>query len=126
MAGGRDDLAPMLVLGEDAKFEEVRRIIGDRVGVTAPTPCREFNDVRLCNVGVIERSMLPIELELGALRRGDFVGRFNPEVAGVPCPFGLAILWVTGEEDGRAVAAAADSESRFMFPASTPPSLFVD
>ena len=91
MAGGRDDLAPMLVLGEDAKFEEVRRIIGDRVGVTAPTPCREFPDVRLCNVGVIERSMLPIELELGALRRGFFVEWSKPEGEEVTWPFVDAI-----------------------------------
>lgn len=111
------------MLGEDAKCEEVRRVAG---GVTPPAPWREFNDVRLCSVGVAERSLLPIELELGALRSGVFVERFKPEGEEVPWPFGVAILWTTGEEGGRAVATAVDNESRFMLPASAPPSLFVD
>lgn len=116
----------MLVLGEDVTCEEVRRSAGDRVGVTAPTPCRELNDVRLCNVGVVERSLLPMELELGALRRGVFIERFERRGEDVPWPFGVAIFWVTGEEAGRAGAAAADNGCRFMLPAGAPTSLFVD
>ena len=58
----------------EANVEEVRRKAGDRGGVTPPIPWREFKDVRLCSVGVIDRSFRPMELELGVLRRGLFRG----------------------------------------------------
>lgn len=115
----------MAVLGEDARCEEIRRIAGDRGGVTPPAPCSELSDVRECSDGVVERSLLPIELELGVLRSGGFVELFLPDGEALPCLSG-AIVWATGEEAGRAVAAAVDNESRFMLPVRAPASLFVD
>lgn len=66
--GGSGVLGPTPGLG-DARFEDVRRNAGDRGGVP---PCRELNDARLCNVGVLERSDLPMDAELGVLRNGVF------------------------------------------------------
>ena len=66
--GGRLDLAPILVpLGEAARAEEVRRNTGDRGDVLPPPACKEPNDVRLRNVGVVDRSLPPIEPDLGVL-----------------------------------------------------------
>lgn len=48
-----------MLLGEAARFEEVRRKAGDRGEMRPPVPCKEFNDVRLRNVGVVGRSLLP-------------------------------------------------------------------
>lgn len=72
--GGRLDLGPILVvlLGEAARAEEVRRKAGDRGEVLPPVPCKEPKDVRLRNVGVIGRSLPPRETELGARRRWAF------------------------------------------------------
>lgn len=69
-AGGeRFDLAPILaLLGEAAKFEDVRRKTGDRGETFSRVPCKELSDVRLRTVGVDGRSLLLSELELGALR----------------------------------------------------------
>ena len=58
-----------MLLGEAARAEEVRRKAGDRGECLPPVPCKELNDVRLRNVGVVGRSLPPIEPELGALPR---------------------------------------------------------
>ena len=69
--GGRFDLALIFVLlGEPAKVDEGRRKAGDRGDVLPLGPCKEPNDFRLRNVGVVGRSSEP---ELGALRRGVFL-----------------------------------------------------
>ena len=62
-----------MLLGEAASVEEVRRKAGDRGEVLPPVPCKEPNDVRLRNVGVVGRSLPPSEPELGTLRRGVFL-----------------------------------------------------
>lgn len=66
--GGRLDLAPIFVpLGEAARAEEVRRKAGDRGEVFPLVARKEPNDVRLRNVGVVDRSLPPIEPDLGVL-----------------------------------------------------------
>ena len=58
------------MFGEDARFEDVLRKDGDLGGVASSTPFKELREVRLCNVGVVDRILLPMELELGVLLRG--------------------------------------------------------
>lgn len=69
-----------MLLGEAARFEEVRRKTGDRGEVLPPVCCKEPNDVRMRNVGVVGRALLPSEPELGALRRGAFLEWNGPGV----------------------------------------------
>ena len=57
-------------------------------------PCKELSDVRLRTVGVIGRSLLLSELELGALRTGGFP---------------VAVDGAIGDEGGKAVATAVES-----------------
>lgn len=124
--GGRLDLAPIFALGEEAKYDDVRRMAGDRGGVAPPTPCNELRDVRLCNVGVEDRSLPPRELELGVLRRGVRAERVGMEGDAVPSCSWFIEGGTTGEDGGRAVAAAEESESRSILSESKLPSLFVD
>ncbi len=113
--GGSDDLAPMLTFGEDEKCEEVRRIPGDRDGVAPPALCNELSDVRLRKVGVVDRSLFPIELELGALRRGVLAGWFEPgEGEGFSLWLEATGRWAMGDEGGRGVSIAVENDSRFM------------
>jgi hypothetical protein len=63
----------MPAIGEDVRCEDVLRKAGDRGGVHIPVPCKEFMDARLDMVGVVDRSLPPKELELGALLSGEFV-----------------------------------------------------
>lgn len=96
---------------DGVKFDEVRRIAGDRGGVCPPALCSELRDGRLCIAGVVDRSLMLKELELGVLRRGLFCTCWGPCVEDKPsaaCLNGEA----AGEDGGRAVAAAAPSESR--------------
>ena len=58
----------MAVLGEDARFEEVRRNAGDLGGVASRIFCIELSDVFLCSVGVVDRTWIGLELELDVLR----------------------------------------------------------
>lgn len=117
----------MVVLDEDERYDEVRRIAGDRGGVMPPVLCKEFREVRLCRVGVVDRWMLPIELELGALRMGVLTERFLPgEGEEFSLLLEFVIRWATGEEGGRGVSIAVDKESCFMLFASVAPSIFVD
>ena len=109
-----------MLLGEAARVDEVRRKAGDRGEVFPPVLCKEPNDVRLCNVGVVGRSLPPSEPELGALRRGGFL-EWNGLVM-VPGNSGAAI----GDEGGRGVPAAVESERRFRVSNSAAPLLFVD
>lgn len=113
----------------DAKFEEVRRMAGDRGGVDPPALCNELRDGLLCIVGVFDGSLLLNELELGVLRRGLFCSWGRPDDKDSPsanCFRGEAM----GEDGGRAVAAAAPSESRVGSSVGrsegTVPWLFVD
>ena len=108
------------------RCDEVLRKAGDRGGVPPPVPCKELRDARLCSVGVVERSLPPRELELGALRRGDFVEWLRPEGEEVPWRSREAMGEAAGNEGGRTVAAAVESERRFMSSRSMAPSLFVD
>lgn len=62
----------LVLLGEAVRVEEVRRKTGDRGEFFRPVSCKEPNDVRLRNVGVIGRSLPPSEPELGTLRKGEF------------------------------------------------------
>ena len=89
-------------------------------------PCREFKDARLRRVGVEDRSLLPRELELGALRSGGFAALFGLEGEAFPWLSRLIIDGATGEEAGRGVEATVESESSFMSSESRAPSFFVD
>lgn len=125
--GGRDDLAPIFAFDEGEKYDEVRRIAGDRGGVALPPPCRELSELRLCRVGVVDRSTLLIEVELGALRRGVLTAFFDPgEGDALPLVPETVVVWTIGDEGGRGVSIAVDNESRCMLSASVPPSLFID
>lgn len=84
---------------------------GDRGGVDPPALCKELKDGLLCIVGVFDGSLLLNELELGVLRRGLFCSGGRPGDKDNPsadCLSGKGM----GEDGGRAVAAAAESESR--------------
>ena len=96
-----------MLLGEAARAEDVRRKAGDRGEFLPPKPCKELNDVRLCNVGVVGRSLPPAEPELGALRRGVLLEFNGPEM--VPDSSGAI-----GEEGGKGVEAAVESDRRFF------------
>lgn len=74
----------MFEVGEEVKWEEVRRKAGDRGGVPPPVPCKELKEVRLRSVGVVDRSLPPREPELGARRRGAFVDAFELEGEELP------------------------------------------
>ena len=124
VGGGSDDLAPTFAMDEDEKYEEVRRTAGDRGGVALPLLCKEVNDARLLRVGVVERSVFPMELELGALRSGDFAETLRA-VEEILLAFGLLADIATGEEGGRGVSTAVERESRSMLSDSAAPSLFI-
>ncbi len=111
---------------EDARFEDVLRKDGDLGGVASSTPFKELKDVRLCNVGVVDRTELPTDPELGVLLRG---------LLGIcTCPKGEAARYETPcaldcktiGELGRGVAAVVLSESRLTLSEIDVPSLFVD
>jgi len=74
----------MFEVGEEVRWEEVRRNAGDRGGVPPPAPCKELREVRLRSVGVVERSLPPREPKLGARRRGVFVDVFELEGEELP------------------------------------------
>lgn len=114
----------MAVTGwDDTKFDEVRRMAGDRGGVCPPALYSELYDGLLCIVGVFERSLLAMELEPGVLRRGLFCNCWALGAADtVCCLTGEA----TGEDGGRAVAVAVPSESRLRPSESMLPWLFID
>ena len=57
----------LALLGEAARFVEARRKAGDRGEALPAVPCKELNDVRLRNAGVVGRSLLPSEPVLGTL-----------------------------------------------------------
>lgn len=105
---------------DGVKFDEVRRIAGDRGGVCPPALCSELSDGRLCIVGVVDRSLMLKELELGVLRRGLFCSCGGPCVKDNPSA-GCLSGGTTGEDGGRAIAAAASSESRLESDESTVP-----
>ena len=113
----------------DGKFEEVRRMAGDLGGVDPPALCNELKDGLLCILGVLDCSPLLNELELGVLRRGLFCSGGRPDDKERPSAKCLGGE-VMGEDGGRAVAAAALSESRVRSSVggseSTVPWLFVD
>ena len=91
----------LALLGEAARFEEVRRKAGDRGETVSRVPCKELNDVRLRTVGVVGRSML---LSEGALRTGGFpVG-----VPGTSGTSGTSMDGAMGDEGGKAVATAVE------------------
>ena len=105
---------------DGVKFDEVRRIAGDRGGVCPPALCSELSEGLLCIVGVVDRSLMVKELELGVLRRGLSRSCWGPcfdDNPSADCLSGGA----TGEDGGRAVAAAASSESRLESDESTVP-----
>lgn len=124
--GGKEDLTPIFAVGEEVRWEEVRRKAGERGGVPPPVPCKELREARLRSVGVVERSLPPGEPEPGALRKGSFVDVFELEGVEVPWRSGLAIGGTTGDEGRSAVAAAVDRDMRFMLCRREAPSLFVD
>ena len=102
---------------------------GDLGGVDPPALCNELKDGRLCILGVLDCSPLLNELELGVLRRGLFCsgGRADDKERPPAKCLGGEVM---GEDGGRAVAAAALSESRVRSSVggseSTVPWLFVD
>ena len=104
----------------------VRRTAGERGGVELPFVCKEFKDVRLCNVGVIDRSLLPSDPELGALRRGFLKALFLLAGEGLSHQFVVSIGGPAGEDGGRAVAAAVERDVRFILFERDTPSLFID
>lgn len=61
-------------------------------------PCKELSDVRLRTVGVVGRSLLLSELELGALRIP----------VAVPGTSGVSMDGAMGDEGGKAVATAVE------------------
>lgn len=69
-----------MLLGEAARVEEVRRKAGVRGDVLPSVLCKEPDDVRLCNVGVVDRAFPPSEPELGALRSRGFLEWSGPGV----------------------------------------------
>lgn len=100
--GGRFDLAPILALpGEVARFEDVRRKAGDRGETVSRVACKELSDVRLRTVGVVGRSLLLSELELGALRTGGLP-------VAVPSTSDASMDGAIGDDGGKAVATAVD------------------
>ena len=75
--------------------------------------CKELSDVRLRTVGVVGRSLLPSEFELGALRTGGFP-------VAVPGTSGASMDGAIGEEGGKAVAIAVETRLSYRV------ALFVD
>ena len=75
-------------------WDDVLRMVGDRGEVTPSLFFKELNELRFFNVGVVERSTLLIEFEVGAFLSGVEIGVF------------------TGDEGGRGVAAAVPRDSR--------------
>lgn len=71
-------------------------------------PCKVPIDVRLCDVGVVGRSLLPSEPELGALRRMSFLELNGP--AEFPGTSDTAIG--IGDEGDKAVAPAVENGRR--------------
>ena len=114
-------------MDEEERYEDALRIAGDRGGVIAEAPCKELSEVRLCRVGVEDRSWLLRELELGVLRMGVLTDLVTPgEGEVLSLLLESAIRWATGEEGVSGVSIAVDSESRSKVSASAPASLFVD
>ena len=112
--------------GDDARFEDVLRKDGGLGGVASSTPFKELKEVRLCRIGVVDRALLPRELELGVL----FMGLLGTCI----CPNGEAARYGTpcepdcktvGELGSGAVAAVL-SESRLTLSEMNVPLLFVD
>jgi hypothetical protein len=116
----------MAVVGEAARFEDVRRKDGGLGGVAWSTPFKELKDVRLCNFGVVDRALLPIDPELGVLLRGllGICTCAKGDVAWYEAP--CAPDCKTIGEVGRGVAAAVLSESRLTLSEIDVPPLFVD
>ena len=116
----------MAAFGDDARFEDVLQKEGDLGGVASSTPFKELKEVRLCNVGVVDRTLLPMELELGVLLRGLLGICICPKGEAardeVPCVPGCNTIG----EDGRGVAVAVLSESRLTLSEMDVPLLFVD
>lgn len=98
---GSGALGPTPGLG-DARFEDVRRNAGGRGGVP---PCRELIEARLCNVGVLDRSDLPMDAELGVLRSGVFGVCSNVEEEGDRLLCRSSRRRAVGEGAGRVVQA---------------------
>ena len=92
-----------IVEGEEAKFCVDERLEpGCRGEATALLPCKEETDDFLLKLGVVDRGSGPSELELRRSRRAG-------EAAVLPLkPF----LGDIGEDSGRAVLVAEESESR--------------
>ena len=65
-------------------------------------PCKEFSDVRLRTVGVVGRSLLLGELELGALRNGGFP-------VAVRGTSGASVDGAMGDEGGKGVETAVET-----------------
>lgn len=114
------------MVGEDARLEDVLRKDGGLGGVASSTPFKELKDVRLCNVGVVDRTLLPTDPELGVLLRG---------LLGIcTCPKGEAARYEapcapdckTIGEVGSGIVAAVLSESRLTLSEIDVPPLFVD
>ena len=66
--------------------------------------CEELNDGRLRTVGVVGRSLVLSELELGALRTGGFP-------VAVPGSSGASVDGAIGDEGGKTVATAVETIS---------------
>ena len=94
-----------MLLGEAARLEEGRRKAGDRGEILPLVPCKEVDDVRLLNLGGC--SLLPSEPELGALGKGGLRGWSWPGMTP-----GTSDAGAMGEEEGKVIAATADSERR--------------
>lgn len=123
---GSAELAPMLPWGEFARIEEARRKEGDRGGVAPPTLFKELRDVLFSKVGVVDRALLAMELELGVRRRGLLGICIRPYGEGAACNVACPLVCVINGEAGRAVSAAAASESRLTLSESDVSLLFVD
>ena len=120
-------LAPLPGEDDEGACEDVRRIAGDREEGLPPAPCKELSEVLFCKTGVLERSLVLIELELGIRRMGVCCGcseEPEPDIG----PFeGCFFIGVErGEDSGRAVAAAVLSARCLKLSESSPLSLFVD
>ena len=97
----------------------------DLLGVTPPTPCKEFIEALRCKDGVGDRVSMLIELGLrsSGLRGGPFPLPFDEEDR-ARCIFGLEGEDTVGE-DGKAVEAAVLSDS-LLKDCARPLVLFVD
>lgn len=126
MVIGRSGFVPPLGESDEARFEDTLRIVGVRGGVILPAPWSELRDALFCRVGVLVRSTLLTELELGVLLAGLLCSSLVSSITDDPslC-FGL-IGDETGDDGGSAVAAAVPSDKCCKLSESAFPSLFVD